>query len=1103
MASTDKSKAVKFQKSYFDVLGICCSSEVPLIEKILQPLEGIEKVSVIVPTRTVIVVHDNLLISQIQIVKALNQARLEANIRVYGQERNGKNWPSPYTVACGILLVISFFKFFFRPLLWFAVGATAVGLPPILLRSVAALRRFTLDINILVLIAVGGTIALGDYWEAGSIVFLFTIAEWLESRASHKATAVMSSLMSMAPQKAILAENGQVVDAKDVKVNTILAVKAGDVIPIDGIVVKGKSEVDERTLTGESLPVAKQVQSSVWAGTINLNGYISVKTTALAEDSAVARMAKLVEEAQHNKSKTQRLIDTCAKYYTPGVVLISLAFAVVPAALRVHDLRHWFRLGLVLLVSACPCALILSTPVATFCSLTKAATMGLLIKGGDYLESLAKIKIVAFDKTGTITRGEFTITEFRSVCDDISMDTLLYWISSIESKSGHPMAAALVDYSRLNGVEPQPEDVKEFQILPGEGIYGEIDGKSIYVGNKRIAIRAGCEQVPSLEEAKEGSTVGYVFLGSMAVGIFSLSDTCRSGVAEAIDELKSMGITTAMLTGDSRAAALHVQEQLNHAIGAVHAELLPEEKVKIIKELKNDGPTAMVGDGMNDAPALATADIGISMGISGSTVATETGHITLMSNDIRKIPQSILLARITRRKIIENVGLSIFTKIAILVLAFMGHPLLWAAVLADVGTCLLVIFNSMLLLRGTTVPKQRSSKSSHTSDGQKSHGCCSGGHTKGACGPDDHHHSTHVSRQCCSNGGGPNTSDGGKGRSCLQVGSGPCEKDNVMCSGHVHGGHTSGNGCCGRDLTPHAADIHTCVDGVNGHDHRSCDDAHAACEQHNHLDGPSTPPCGHDCSKDGTHVNSARHEHAISIVGGEGISQVGSGPCEKDNKHVHGGHTSGDGCEHEKHVHGGHTSGIGRGHAKHGCEGDSTSHAAHVHTCENGVNGHDHAHATCAQHNHLDGPSTPPCGPDHCHDCSKDGTHVRHEISIVGEKGRAAPQVGSGSCEKDNVMCSGHVHGGHTSSVGCGHEKHVCDGDSTPHAAHVHACENEVNGHDHGSSDHAHPTCAQHNHLDCSRTLVDERGGHTPQSCCSHVHASGTGAVCTAHVYAI
>ncbi|KAK8294487.1 hypothetical protein V6Z12_D05G003000 [Gossypium hirsutum] len=709
----------KLQKSYFDVLGLCCSSEVPLIENILKPLEGVKQVSVIVPTRTVIVVHDNLLVSQLQIVKALNQARLEANVRAPGEIKYQKKWPSPFAMACGLLLLISFFKYVYRPLQWVAVGAVVIGICPILLKGYAAITNFRLDINILMLIAVIGSIAMKDYTEAATIVFLFTIAEWLESRASHKATAVMSSLMSMSPQKAVIAESGEEVDVDEVKLNTVLAVKAGEVIPIDGIVVDGNCEVDEKTLTGESLPVSKQKDSTVWAGTINLNGYISVKTTAVAEDCVVAKMAKLVEEAQNSKSTTQRFIDKCAQFYTP---VVSVAIAVIPAAFRVHNLRHWFHLALVVLVSACPCALILSTPVASFCTLTKAATSGLLVKGGDYLEILSNIKITAFDKTGTLTRGEFVVTNFRSLCQDISFNSLLYWVSSIESKSSHPMAAALIEYGRSHSIEPKPETVEDYQNFPGEGIYGRIDGRDIYIGSRKVSVRAH-GTAPNVEgNMMEGKTIGYVFCGATPAGIFSLSDACRTGAAEAVNELKSMGIKTAMLTGDNQAAAIHVQEQLGNSLDVIHADLLPQDKARIVEEFKKEGPTAMLGDGINDAPALATADIGISMGISGSALATETGHVILMSNDIRKIPKAIRLARKAHRKVIQNVILSISTKVAILALAFAGHPLVWAAVLADVGTCLLVIFNSMLLLHGTHKHAGKCSKSSAASHKDKQ-GC--------------------------------------------------------------------------------------------------------------------------------------------------------------------------------------------------------------------------------------------------------------------------------------------------------------------------------------------------------------------------------------------
>ncbi|XP_019084716.1 PREDICTED: putative cadmium/zinc-transporting ATPase HMA4 isoform X1 [Camelina sativa] len=696
----EKKKVKKLQKSYFDVLGICCTSEVPIIENILKSLDGVKDFSVIVPSRTVIVVHDSLLISPFQIAKALNQARLEANVRVNGETNFKNKWPSPFAVVSGLLLLLSFIKFVYSPLRWIAVAAVAAGIYPILAKAFASIKRLRIDINILVIITVIATLAMQDFMEAAAVVFLFTIADWLETRASYKASSVMQSLMSLAPQKAIIAETGEEVEVDEVKVSTVVAVKAGETIPIDGIVVDGNCEVDEKTLTGEAFPVPKQRDSMVWAGTINLNGYVTVKTTSLAGDCVVAKMAKLVEEAQSSKTKSQRLIDKCSQYYTPAIIIISAGFAIVPIIMKVHNLTHWFHLALVVLVSACPCGLILSTPVATFCALTKAATSGLLIKSADYLDTLSKIKIAAFDKTGTITRGEFIVIDFKSLSRDITLRSLLYWVSSVESKSSHPMAATIVDHAKSVSVEPKPEEVEDYQNFPGEGIYGKIDGNDIYIGNKRIASRAGCSTVPEIEvDTKGGKTVGYVYVGERLAGVFSLSDACRSGVSQAMTELKSMGIKTAMLTGDSQASAMHAQEQLGNVLDVVHGELLPEDKSKIIQEFKKEGPTAMVGDGVNDAPALATADIGISMGISGSALATQTGHIILMSNDIRRIPQAIKLARRARRKVVQNVFLSITFKAGILAFAFAGHPLIWAAVLVDVGTCLLVIFNSMLLLR--------------------------------------------------------------------------------------------------------------------------------------------------------------------------------------------------------------------------------------------------------------------------------------------------------------------------------------------------------------------------------------------------------------------
>ncbi|KAL6839075.1 hypothetical protein ACP4OV_031129 [Aristida adscensionis] len=735
-------KRSKWEKTHLDVLGVCCSAEVALVERLLAPLAGVRAVSVLVASRTVVVEHDPAAVSQSHIVSTLNKAGLEASVRAYGGGGVAGRRPSPYTVACGALLLASFLAPLLPPMRWLALAAACAGAPPLLLRGLAAARRLALDINVLMLLAVAGAAALGEFTEAGVIVFLFTTAEWLETLACARAGAGMSSLMGMVPPSAVLAETGEVVSVRDVAVGAVVAVRAGEVVPVDGVVVDGQSEVDESSLTGESFPVPKQPPSEVWAGTLNLDGYIAVRTTALAENSTVAKMERLVEAAQNSRSETQRIIDSCAKYYTPGmrwlapafqiralsedsgmsmnkfsrnpvlfaaVVVLAAGVAIIPLVLGAQDLKQWFQLALVLMVSACPCALVLSTPVATFCALLRAARMGVLIKGGDILESLGGVRVAAFDKTGTITKGEFSIDTFHVVGNKVEMSQLLYWVSSIESKSSHPMAAALVKYSQSKSIQPKPESVTEFRIYPGEGVYGEINGTHVYIGNRRIMARSSCQTVPQMDDLKvKGVSIGYVICNGDLVGTFSLSDDCRTGAAEAILELRSMGIKSVMLTGDSTAAAMHAQEQLGGVLEDLHAELLPEDKVRLVAGLKaTAGATLMVGDGMNDAPALAAADVGVAMGLSGSAAAMETSHATLMSGDVLRVPAAVRLGRRARRTIAANVAASVGAKAAVLALAAAWRPVLWAAVLADVGTCLLVVLHSMTLLRETAGERRR------------------------------------------------------------------------------------------------------------------------------------------------------------------------------------------------------------------------------------------------------------------------------------------------------------------------------------------------------------------------------------------------------------
>nr|BAX56188.1 heavy metal transporter 3 [Oryza meridionalis] len=692
----------KRKRTYLDVLGVCCSAEVALVERLLAPLDGVHVVSVVVASRTVVVEHDPAAATESAIVKALNKAGLEASVRAYGSSGVVSRWPSPYIVASGVLLTASFFQLLFSPLQCMAVAAVVAGAPPMVRRGFAAASRLSLDINVLMLIAVAGALCLGDYTEAAAIVFLFTTAEWLETLACTKASAGMSSLMGMLPAKAVIATTGEVVSVRDVRVGDVVAVRASEIVPVDGVVVDGQSEVDERSLTGESFPVPKQPHSEVWAGTMNMDGYIAVRTTALAENSTVAKMERLVEAAQNSRSKTQRLIDSCAKYYTPAVVVVAAGVALIPALLGADGLEQWWKLALVMLVSACPCALVLSTPVASFCAMLRAARMGIFIKGGDVLESLGEIRAVAFDQTGTITRGDFSIDSFHLVGDHkVEMDHLLYWIASIEIKSSHPMAAALVEYAQSKSIQPNPENVANFRIYPGEGIYGEIHGKHIYIGNRRTLARASSPQtIQEMGEMIKGVSIGYVICDGELAGVFSLSDDCRTGAAEAIRDLGSLGIKTVMLTGDSSAAATHAQGQLGAVMEELHSELLPEDKVRLVDGLKaRFGPTMMVGDGMNDTAALAAADVGVSMGISGSAAAMETSHATLMSSDVLRVPEAVRLGRRARRTIAVNVAGSVAVKAAVLALAAAWRPVLWAAVLADVGTCLLVVLNSMTLLR--------------------------------------------------------------------------------------------------------------------------------------------------------------------------------------------------------------------------------------------------------------------------------------------------------------------------------------------------------------------------------------------------------------------
>ncbi|XP_057841254.2 cadmium/zinc-transporting ATPase HMA2-like [Cryptomeria japonica] len=390
-------------------MGICCPQEVQKIQMLLQPLQGVHKVSVMVPSKAVIVLHDALSIQPSEIVNVLNDAKLDASLRVFGQVRSGKRWPNRYTLGSGFFLAIALFGYYYHPLRFVALAAIAVGIPPVLQGGLAAIPGFIIDINVLIILAVVGAIGLRDYIEGATIVFLFILAAWLESRSADKVQGfclelafVFSALFSIWRFRfqylAVSSSNSFVgcdESAENVEINTVLAVKAGESIPIDGVVISGTSSVDESSLIGESVPVEMEVGKAVWAGTTNLTGYLSVKTVAKAYDSRVAKMVNLVEEAQNQQSHTEQVLQRFAKYYTLVVVLLAIAVAIVPLFKRSLNAHKYAYKALVLLPSACPCALIISTPVTTTCGLVNAARIGLLIKGGVILEAMGKLKAVA------------------------------------------------------------------------------------------------------------------------------------------------------------------------------------------------------------------------------------------------------------------------------------------------------------------------------------------------------------------------------------------------------------------------------------------------------------------------------------------------------------------------------------------------------------------------------------------------------------------------------------------------------------------------------------------------------------------------------------
>ncbi|WP_232231910.1 heavy metal translocating P-type ATPase [Burkholderia sp. WSM2230] len=575
-----------------------------------------------------------------------------------------------------------------------------------------ALRHGNLNINALMSIAVSGALILGQWPEAAMVMVLFTVAELIEARSFDRARNAIQGLMQLTPEQASVQQpdgEWRLTGLQAITPGALVRVKPGERIALDGEIVAGRSSVDQAPITGESLPVDKSVGDAVFAGTINQAGSFDYRVSAAASNTTLARIIHAVEEAQGSKAPTQRFVDQFARVYTPLVFAVALAVALVPPLFFGGMWQAWIYKALVMLVIACPCALVVSTPVTIVSGLAAAARKGILIKGGVYLEQGRKLSRLAFDKTGTITHGKPVQTDFAMLAEtdavadadaDANITRCRTLAASLAARSDHPVSMAIASAAQKNGVATVTVD--SFESLAGRGVRGEINGLTYWLGNHRLIEELGrCS--PSLEARldaleRQGKTVVLLSDAQRVFALFAVADTVKETSRAAIAELHRAGVGTAMLSGDNPHTAATIAAQVG--IDEARGNQLPQDKLDAVTQWSAEGATVgMVGDGINDAPALARADIGFAMGAMGTGTAIETADVALMDDDLRKIPLFIRLSKATHLVLVQNIALALGIKSVFLVLTVMGLGTMWMAVFADVGANLLVVANGLRLLR--------------------------------------------------------------------------------------------------------------------------------------------------------------------------------------------------------------------------------------------------------------------------------------------------------------------------------------------------------------------------------------------------------------------
>lgn len=582
----------------------------------------------------------------------------------------------------------------------------ACGLPT-LKKGWIALRHLTLNIHFLMSLAVIGAMVIGQWPEAAMVIVLFALSEKLEAASLSRARRAVEALMRLAPDQASVEQpdgSWREVPAATLPIGARVRARPGERIAIDGVIEQGSSALNQASITGESVPVDKTVGDDVYAGSINESGLIVYRTNVAPGDTTLARIVRIVETAQQQRSPTQRFVDKFSRIYTPVVVLCALLVAIVPPLAFGLAWSPWIYKALVMLVIACPCALVISTPVTVVSGLTAAARAGILIKGGAFLESGRLIRAVALDKTGTLTRGEPHLTDVVPL-GSASHDDVLTLAAALDAQTTHPIARAVVDGFRQAKLGDLPE-VTDVEALAGMGVKGRVGQALYYLGNHRLIESLGvCNATVEAELARlEAQARTAIVLASetQALAVLAVADTLREESREAVARLATMGVSTVMLTGDNRATAQVIGEQAG--VSDVRAEMLPEDKWQAVSSLREKfGHVGMVGDGINDAPALAAADVGFAMGVTGTDSALETADVTLMDDDLRKLPAFLMLSRRSATVLKQNIAMALAIKVVFFALAVVGLASLWMAVFADVGASLLVIANGMRLLRTKVV----------------------------------------------------------------------------------------------------------------------------------------------------------------------------------------------------------------------------------------------------------------------------------------------------------------------------------------------------------------------------------------------------------------